>query len=74
MSARPDTTAAAAEILAHKGRWQRKAARLHGYVRVMGVIDHWVVARFSGAAPFVTHVNQWASEFEIADQWVGRKR
>lgn len=32
-------------------------------VRVMGVAEGWVIARNTGATPFVTHMSDWHQKF-----------
>jgi len=33
-------------------------------VRVMAVVEGWVVARFKSSSPFLRHMNDWHKEFE----------
>jgi Fe-S cluster biogenesis protein NfuA len=45
-----------------EGRWQSRAHG--GEIRVMAVVEGWVVARHKGAAPFLCHSSDWAKLYE----------
>lgn len=61
-----------------EGRWQSRAHG--GEIRVMAVVDGWVVARHKGAAPFLCHSSDWAKLYErkevaraARDEWPGER-
>lgn len=64
------------ELSAVNSRWDRKLdlgapART---VRVMGVVEGYVVARFSGRMPFLTHMSDWHDAFVPKPMPPGRQR
>ena len=46
-----------------RSRWQCRHGA-HGIVRVMGVVEGWVVYRRKGRAPGLRHVNEWHAFYE----------
>ncbi|WP_020187827.1 hypothetical protein [Methylopila sp. 73B] len=60
-----EARAAAEAIKAHRGRWTRKGQKPDALpIRVMDIVEGYVVARCKGAAPFLTHVTDWPKQFE----------
>lgn len=40
-------------------RWDRLNYNTTRTCRVMAVVEGWIVARFTGASPFVCHMSDW---------------
>jgi hypothetical protein len=63
------------ELPAVNSRWDRKLELGMGArtVRVMGVVEGYVVARLSGSTPFLVHMSDWHDAYEPKPMTPGRR-
>jgi hypothetical protein len=49
-------------------RWRKIGCDSGRVIRVLGVVEGYVVARYKGAMPWLEHVNQWHKRFAAVER------